>query len=250
MSTAKVVILTVLSCSSLIIALYCLIFMVPVKRFWQRIRRLGGGLKGIEAHLNGVRSSIGQRLEEVEKNTQEQLEESRREFQKSMDRLSRANRETRRELRELRQTVESLQADLQKTSTDSRKALRCSESLGTRLQQTQEDFKALDAELRQAVRRHVSDSFSSVESTVLATLEAIQQEILYGFSDTPSRRGNGPKPPPPGARQTRDNIITVEPLFASLNRDEANGQAPEKESEQSEDQGTDGPETGDEQQQE
>ncbi len=79
---------------------------------------------------------------------------------------------------------------------------------------------------------------------MLATLEAIQQEILYGFSDTPSRRGNGPKSPPPGARQTRDNIITVEPLFAQLNRDEA----PEKEREQSEDQGTDGPETGDEQQ--
>ncbi len=231
MSTAKVVVLTILSCSSLIIALYCLIFMVPVKRFWQRIRTLGGGLKGIEAHLNGVRASISQRLEDVENNTREQLETSRRELEESLERIYRANRQTRRELEELRHTVESLQSELHGTSADSRRALQNSESLATRLQQTKDDFEALDAELRQAVRQQVANSFSSVESTVLATLEAIQQEIVYGLSDSSPSARKRPTHPPGSPRCTREKIITVEPLFANMRREEVNDQPAEDEEE-------------------
>ena len=66
MTFVQALVLTAFSCLSLVIALYCLLFMVPVKRFWERIRTLGGGLKGIEAHVDGVRSKVSRRLEEVE----------------------------------------------------------------------------------------------------------------------------------------------------------------------------------------
>lgn len=224
------VVLIVFCCASLIISLYCLFFMVPVKRFWERIRSLGGGMEGIEAHVHGVRDEIGRRLSELESSTQQQVAQSRESAQSSLDRLARESRETQRGLEKLRKDLQALQAELRQTAADSMKVAQGVESLTEQLHQLRGDFDALDVELRESVRQLVAGSFNSVESTVLSALEAIQGEIVYGASKSserpkPFRPDQGrPRPTPPfgrsPGRRSPDNIITVQPLFEDLREDE------------------------------
>jgi len=220
MTFVQALVLTAFSCLSLVIALYCLLFMVPVKRFWERIRTLGGGLKGIEAHVDGVRSKVSRRLEEVEERAQQQLEDCRRKLQEGLDKLAQQGRQTRRRLEEMHKELESVREALRGSSTEGRQLARRVQALTGEVQGMRGDLEGLDAELRQSVRRKVADAFSSVESTVLATLEAIQEEILYGVSDA-GNRPSGSARPRTGrvpTRGTRGNIITVEPLFANMHR--------------------------------
>lgn len=240
MSPLQAGILTVFSCVALIISLYCLFFMVPVKRFWERIRTLGGGLKGIEAHVNGVRESIGKRLDDVEKRTEAELTAFRAELEETLESLSRDNRKSRRELESLRKDVQSLQADLRSTSADAGKLAQRLESLTAEVQQLRSDFDALDVELQRAVQQRVADSFTTVESTVLSALEAIQEEILYGVSDSPTPSPPSRSAPPTSgstARGPRENIITVEPLFANLRQEEREHEEEEEEGEEPPDEG-------------
>ena len=211
------VVLIFVAFGSLIIALYCLFFMVPVKRFWERINSLGGGMKGIEAHLSGVRDEFARRLNELESSTGQQIEEGRQAAQATLDRLGRDCRGVQREMEVLRKELESLQAVAQSTR-----------SLTRELQQLRGDFDGLDVELRESVRQLVADSFASVESTVLSALDAVQEEILYGTSGPSGgsrprqpRRQAGPTSPDfarPGGTHGRDNIIAVRDLFAALNQ--------------------------------
>ncbi len=228
----QIVILIVFSVSSLIIALYCLIFMVPLKRFRERISSLGGGMKGIESYVGGVRERVEARLGALEEQVQQQLDEGRQTAESAVDALARDQRELRREVEKLRKEAQSLQAELRETRDDAMKVVRSHQALSKRLEQIAGDFDALDVELRESVRQLVADSFSSVESMVLSALEAVQEEMLYGPSEPSSSpkgfapRRDQPRPAPrfaAGSDAERDNIITVEPLFARLRDEEREG---------------------------
>lgn len=215
MSPLQAAILTIFSCLSLIIALYCLFFMVPVKRFYQRIRRLGGGLKGTEALINGVRDSVTKRLDEIEANAQEQLEAHCKALRESLDALA-------EQTSALQQEADSLRKEAGQAASDRRRLSQRVESLSGRLQQLRSEVDAMEVELRQTVRQEVTDSFSTVESTVLAALESVQEEILYGTSTSPSPPRTTPPRTEGRTRTGRGNIITVEPLFTNArHRDES-----------------------------
>ncbi len=220
MPFVQALILTAFSCLSLIIAIYCLLFMVPVKRFWERVRTLGGGLKGIEAHVDGVRSKIGSRLDGIEESTAERLEACRQELREALEKLSQEGRHTRRRVEDLQKELEAIRQELGAASTEGHRAAQRVEALTGQLQGVRSDLEGLDVELRQSVRQKVADAFTTVESTVLATLEAIQEEILYGVSgSSPHSPDHAKRPSPPApARRTKGNIITVAPLFANNRR--------------------------------
>ena len=220
----QAIVLIILIFGSLILSLYCLFFMVPLKRFWERVRSLGGGMKGIEAHVNGVLDQLGRRLNEVESSAAQQIQESREAAEAPLERLAKDSRGMQRELEVMRKELQSLQAQLREASADNRKVARNTESLTQELRQLRNDFDALDVELRESVRRLVADSFTSVESTVLSALDAIQDEIIHPTPGrTPSQPRSRPVQPAPRltgrpAARGRDNIITVHPLFADLNQ--------------------------------
>jgi len=220
----QAIVLIVLIFGSLIVSLYCLFFMVPLKRFWERIRSLGGGMKGIEAHVNGVLDQLGRRLNELESSAVQQIQESRQASEASLERLARDSRGMQRELEVMRKELQSLQAQLREAGGDNRKVARSAQSLAKELRQLRNDFDALDVELRESVRRLVADSFTSVESTVLSALDAIQDEIIRPTPGrTPGRPRGRPVQPAPrltGRSPARggDNITTVHPLFADLNQ--------------------------------
>jgi len=231
----QAVVLIVVSIAAFIMSLYCLLFMVPFKRFRrfiERIDSLGGGMKGVENHVDGVREEIKARLTELEEGTRKQLAESRQGASAAADKLIREHREAQRELERMRRDVQSLQAELRAASADTMKASQNSEALTKQLQQLRSDFDALDVELRESVRQLVADSLSTVESTVLSALDAMQEEIFYGTSGSP--RPNKPVPPrteptrPASVfggtdRPARENIIPVGPLFVKLHSEESDG---------------------------
>jgi uncharacterized protein (DUF3084 family) len=214
----------VLSCLSLGLSLYCLFFFIfPATRLRKRLRSLGGGLKGIEAHVDGVRDSISKRLDDATGELRDQLAAVRQETAGTLDRLSRESRQAQRDLEALRKEVLSLQADLRATSGQGRKLGHVVDAVSGRLQQLRSDLEARNAEMRQLVRQQVSDSFATVESTVLSALEAIQEEIIYGTSASPQAPPpvrSGPAVRGVTTRHTRGNIIAVGPLFPNLHRDE------------------------------
>jgi hypothetical protein len=231
----QAVVLILVSFGALIIALYCLFFMVPVKRFWERIRSLGGGMKGIEAHVDGVRNEIRGRLDAVEKAAEQCVAQAGQASEAVTSRLAREQREVKREMERFRADLQSLQAELRQTANDTMKAQQSCEALAKRVERLLGDFDALDVELRESVRQLVAESISTVESTVLSALEAMQEEIVYVANGVPEPRENGPnrshttsRPSgwTPAPRRTHDNIITMEPLFARL-RDEGAGKGQE-----------------------
>lgn len=244
MPTWMQVVLIFVSFGALIIACYCLFFMVPVKRFWERIRSLGGGMKGIEAHLSGVRDELDRRLNELASSARQQISESREAAQATLDRLAKDGRGARRDLEALRKDLQSLQAQLRGATADNSKVTQSLQSLTRELHQLRGDFDALDVELRESVRQLVGDSFASVESTVLSALDAFQEEMLHGASEPsaatrPSRLPQRPSRTSPDFAggptvRGRGNIITVQPLFADLRRDEKEEEADEEPQENAE----------------
>lgn len=228
MTFLQVAILTAFSAIALIVALYCLFFMVPVKRFYQRIRSLGGGLKGTETLINGVRDSVTKRLDEIEGNAREQLDARCEELRKSLDGLT-------EQTSALQRQTESLRKDAGQAGGERRKLSKQVQSVNGRLQQLRSEVDALEVELRQTVRQEVADSFSTVESTVLAALEAVQEEILYGTStpSSPPPKRTTPPRTEGHTRTSRGNIITVEPLFTDAKQggesEPDEGEAPDSE---------------------
>ncbi len=237
--TVQVAIIVVFSVSAVIISLYCLFFMVPVKRFWERIHSLGGGIKGIEEHVRGVREEIAKRLRELERQHEEQVSELGEQARSSTEELRKGDRELRREGDRLRNELQSLQAEVRQAISANAKLTQRADALTTELSQLRNDFEALGAELRESVRHQVADSFMSVESTILSALDAVQDEMLYGVTQPPSSRG--PFPARHRSRDSecgeeRDNIITMGPLFAGLPpEDEGTGTDDESECEEAED---------------
>ncbi len=247
----QAIVLIIVSFGSLIVALYCFLFMVPVKRFWERVRSLGGGMKGIEAHVNGVLDQLGRRLNELESSFAQQIRESREAAEATLDQLAKDGHAMQRELEMTRKELQSLQAQLREAGADNRKVVRTAELLTKELQQLRSDFDALDVELRESVRQLVADSFTGVESTVLSALDAIQDEMIRAAPGqrAPSEPRGGPARPAPRltgrpSGRGRDNIITVHPLFAGLNQ----GQAGEGTEDDSQGEGDGSSEAGEEDQ--
>ncbi len=191
------VVMVVFSCAALIISLYCLFFMVPVRRFWAHIRSLGGGMKGMESHLRGIEENVSERLAELERNVQEQIDKARDGALEAQERLAEEGREARRELGEVSNELKSLQEELRRTAAESDKMTQGAEKLTRQLRQMRSDFDVLDVELKDSVRQQVAKSFHSVESTVLSALEAIQDEIVFGAAgQTPPKRPSSVQPGP------------------------------------------------------
>jgi len=216
------IVLIIVSMAAFIMALYCVLFMVPVKRFVERINSLGGGMKGIEEHVAGIRDEVKARLVEVEQVTRQQLAEVRQAAVSSTEKVAKESRELHREIEKLRKDVQALQAELRATASDTMKAVQSCEALSKQIEQLRSDFDALGLELRESVRQLVANSFNSVESTVLSALDAVQEEILYGTSGPsgparPVPPRSEPLRPPTGSgtdRRGRDNIISMGPLFS------------------------------------
>jgi hypothetical protein len=239
----RFLILVGFSATALIVSFYCLLFMVREKNFWARIHSLGGGLRGIEAHVAGVKEELSGRLEALQKATSEATEALRQEAQASAEKLAKAERENARETDRLRRELQGLQVELREAIAGNSRLNQTVETLSNQLQQLRGDLDGLGVELRESVRQQVADSFLSVESTILAALDAVQEEMLYG-SAQPSGGGTpfvarrpGPKPGPSGGDGERQNIISMGPLFAGVSaprdaaapaEDEAEGEeAPE-----------------------
>jgi len=220
------VVLIITSLTALGLALYCRIFMAPLERFRERVNALGGGLKGIESHFTGVAGELHERVEALEEKTSGQITETRESLQGAVEGQARDLREVRREVDKLRRELQAVQEELHETTASVTRSAQAAESLAKQLGQFRSDFDALDVELRESVRQLVADSLATVESTVLAALEAIQEEILHGVpepSGTPGpfgTRRDSSKPAPSfdsgAGRGRRENIITVEPLFAGM----------------------------------
>jgi outer membrane murein-binding lipoprotein Lpp len=218
------IVLIVVSIAAFMMALYCVLFMVPVKRFVERINSLGGGMKGIEEHVAGIRDDVQARLAELEQAARQQLAEARQAAAGGLDKLARENRELQRELEKLRKDLQALQAELRATGSDTMRAAQSCDGLSKQIEQLRNDFDALDVELRESVRQLVADSYNTVESTILSALDAVQEEILYGTSGLSGpARALPPRPEPSrpaggsgSERRGRDNIIPVGPLFSGL----------------------------------
>ncbi len=215
-------ILLIFSVAAVLLSSYCLIFMVREKSFWDRIHSLGGSLKGIETHVAGIKDELSARLDAVEKQTTDRAEAARQEAQAAIEKLAKGDRESARELERLRREVQGLQAELREAIAGNGRLTQSVESLTSRLQQVRGDMDGLGVELRESVRQQVADSFTSVESTILSALDAVQEEMLYGVSQQadastpfPARRPAS-KPISPGADGDRQNIISMGPLFAGV----------------------------------
>jgi len=219
----QVWVLIVVSLGALLLALYCLFFMAPLKRFLDHVATLGGGIRGIEEHVRAVREEVEGKLSELEGNLTQQTAQVRDRAEGGQNRLGGEVREMQKKLEELRKDVQSLQAELRQTRSDALKLSQNVEALTKQMDGARSDFDALDTELRESVRRLVADSFSTVESTVLSALEAVQEEMLSGSGEVgaaapralpprPTRHGSSPG----GTGASRDNIISAGPLFAGL----------------------------------
>ncbi len=225
LTTVRFVILVLFSTGALFISFYCLFFTVKEKNFWARIHSLGGGLRGIEAHVAGVKEELSGRLDALEKSTAEQADALRQESGASAEKLTKSDRESAREIERLRRELQSLQAELREAIAGNARLGQAVETLTNQLRQLRGDVDGLGVELRESVRQQVADSFMSVESTILSALDAVQEEMIYGANRPTdggapfSARHTGPKPAPCGEGD-RQNIISMGPLFANARRDE------------------------------
>lgn len=226
--TVKELVLIAFSVGALLIALWCLFFMVPVKRFWERVEALGGGLKGIEGYVDEVHKEICGKLSEMETAVRHQIGQAQEETQEAVDKAAEDGRQARRDLERLRADLQSLQAELRGAARDSTRVTHSLEALTKRLTSLQDDFNSLDVKLRESVRQLVADSFKSVEATVLSALDAIQEEMLTeprpasgpSQGGSPFRRSQRPARTNGSNGGANGSKVIVAPLFG---RDESEG---------------------------
>jgi len=229
-STWQAVILILLCFGSLIIALYCLFFMVPLRSFVERVNLLGGGMKGIESHLDGVQGEVERRIATVEELVRAAMREVRCELQEAIQQVTNRTSRTQENVQRLDRATQNLQAELRDAVADTRKLAASVDAMRAALDEIRDDFAALDGELRGAISQQVTDSYQKLESTVLSALEAVQDDMFRGTSKLRSWQAPAPSHKPAGkfgVRPTRDSrrrplskIISAEPLFADAEKAE------------------------------
>jgi uncharacterized protein YoxC len=224
--TWQVVILILLCFSSLIIALYCLFFMVPLKSFVERINLLGGGMKGMEAHVEGVRSQTTQKLAAIEKLVHDELQRSRQDMQNSINSVAHHTDRLLDSFQRLEKTVQNLQTEISKTASDTRKTSAGLAAIHDEVESIKNEFSAVEGELRGAINRQVSDAYQKLESTVLSALEAVQDEMLLGACRLHGWQASRPltaeaslsRTPKDVRSRSNGKIISAEPLFAEAEK--------------------------------
>jgi len=231
LETWQAVVLIVLCFGSLIIALYCLLFMVPLKSFVSRINSLGGGMKGMRAHLDGVRNETESRIGAIDQFVRGEFDRVRAELRQGLDAAAAGAQQARVQVQRLDGAVQRLQADLRECASDGRKLSEGAGALQKELAEVRSDLGVVEVELRGAVNQLVSDSYQQVEGTVLGALEAMQDEMLRGAArlHRPGYMAASWKPAPPGGvrrpsgrdsgRRTGSKIISAKPLFGDLARE-------------------------------
>ncbi|MBS3762804.1 MAG: hypothetical protein KGZ25_05810 [Planctomycetes bacterium] len=236
----QAILLIVLCFGSLIIALYCLFFMVPLKSFAKRINSLGGGMRGIRKHLEGINQEIDGRIEQMRDDFEERLRDQREEWDESLTLLSKTAKNAEAGLKKLDGTTQSLQAEIRESSSDARKVARNLDDLKKQLLELQNDFQVLEDELEGSVRQMVNDSFHRLESTILSALESVQDEMLRGSSHFRGTSMNSGKKHSHGSsghyeskkgRKTKpeeNKIISAEPLFGEDVEEESNEEEAEE----------------------
>jgi outer membrane murein-binding lipoprotein Lpp len=186
-------------------------------------------MKGVEQHLAEVREEIHDRLGALEESSRQKIGETRENVEASLSRLAADTRELRRQLDAVAGDMEALRGEIAEAASGGAKAAQSIEALTRQLGRLRSDFESLDTELRESVRQLVGESFSTVESTVLSALDAVQEEIVYGVWEPSDRtrplqpRPTDRQPAPSGPRsvsRSRDNIISMAPLFAGLPKKE------------------------------
>jgi hypothetical protein len=164
-STWQAVLLIVLCFGSLLLALYCLLFMVPLKSFVERVNSLGGGMRGIRAQVDGALSQTEARLEQIEA------------------------------------AVRELRAELEKGAGGAVKLAADLGAIQERLADLKDDVEVLEGQLSESVQRQVAASCRELEGVVLAALEAVRDEMLRGANRLRSPRET--RPPVTGPPPTR-----------------------------------------------
>ena len=234
------VLLMVLCFGSLIIGLYCLLFMVPLKSFVERINSLGGGMKGIRTHVDGVKSETEQQIVAAQEHMEERLSEAQTGLRDAIESVADTAGQAHEAIVRLDRAAQSLQAAVRENAADARDL---SASLGAahkELEELKSDFAALHAELRGSVSRMVGEYYQRVEGTVLSALETVKDEMLRGAGPrpprdrspsaalTPASPFSGPRPP--GSRQrSSSKIIEGGSLFAGLEKVRGSETAQEEE---------------------
>lgn len=224
------VLLMSLCFGSLTIALYCLLFMVPLKSFVQKVNSLGGGMEGIRKYVDGLRSETEKRIASVQGHLQQELEQTRAEFRGAMDALTQSTRQAQSGIQKLDGEVQGLQTELRGTVSEMGEMSAGLGKIHKQLGELRNDFDVLQVELRGSVQQLVSDSYQQIEGTVLSALEAVKDEMLRGAGKLQASRDPGPtlrpaSPRPlvgprykPSRRRPSSKIISAEPLFANLEK--------------------------------
>jgi len=184
----------IIGCVAIIMSLYCIMFMVPLKRFWERIDTIGGGLKGVETYVDGIGEDVRRKLTDAGKTAAAQIEQARQENQQSVDEAVAQITHARSELQTVRNELKALESNLSQAQGGSDKVERGIEALNKRLRQMRRDFDSQEARLRDAARKQIADSFKTIESTVLSALDALHDEMLTAgpaTTSTSSDRGSG-----------------------------------------------------------
>ena len=223
------VLLIVLCFGSLIIGLYCLLFMVPLKSFVERINSLGGGMKGIRSYVEGVRSETEERIAAVQEQVAAGLKESQTELRSAVDSAAQKAGQAQAGLQRLERAAQSLQAELRDNASAVRDLSAGLAAMRKESEELRSDFEALQSELRGSVDQKVSDSYQQLEGTVLSALEALKDGMLRAATaQHPPSATHVPRPTFEGSpakdprRRQPDKIIRAEPLFAVLEKAKGN----------------------------
>ena len=224
------IVLIVLCFASLIIALYCLFFMVPLRQFVERINSLGGGMKGIQAHVDGLRTATEKRIETIEAAMRQDLARTRSELEANLNAVAENLRKAQAGLQRLEQAAQGLQAEIRENASDARKLSSALQSARSEWEDLRNDFQALEVKLTGSLRQIALDSWRELEGAALSALESVQDEMLRGTSKCRASRlqGQPPKISPArtleggsykdSRRRPADKIISAEPLFAGLDK--------------------------------
>jgi len=228
--TWQAVVLILLCFVSLLISLYCLLFMVPLKSFVARINLLGGGMKGIETHVDGIRSETERRMAALEKQIRDGMDQLRAEVQAATNATGDKAAHLQESIQKLERAAHNLQAEVRATASDTRKMEAALATFRAGMEEVQNDFSALEGELRSTVNQQVNVSYQKLESTVLSALQAVRDDMLRGASRLRTWQAPSPPPPPPitpkltsngwkdARRKPGSKIISAEPLFADAEK--------------------------------
>ncbi len=218
----QAVVLIILSFGSLVIALYCLLFMVPLKKFVQRIESLGGGMEGIKNHLSGVEAHFDGELRRIESSQADRIDHISAEAARRVETVEQEVREAMNAASRLGNMCHTLEESLKEMQEQLKLGADRSAGIEGRLRELRRDMSVQAEETEGKLQNEVKESFYELEATILATLEVLRDELLPPKKEL-SVRDPGAVFSPSSQKKTRhrddqeppDNkIISAGPLFA------------------------------------